>query len=414
MKKTLIALLMMTFILAGLYGCDVEYDSSEVVNMTPVYTLVEGETESYYIVGKCKELSELEITESDLNKYDFDEKAEKLGIYGGYDKTMTIPAEYNGLPVKGIGAYAFYLSGLESVNLPETIEFIADKAFSACKSLKTVSIGSDSEGSSVKEFGNGVFMNDTALLTVAIWSDYAPEVPDFDFTKNTNIFFGTNYPAVIVRDMNVQSFKADKAWLFYKDYVVGNGGVYQNGIIAQDGVFVKYAGSAKSVEVPDTVEAIGAYAFKGSQITSVTISGNVKSIGRQAFDSCTALETVSFADEGKNLEVIGINAFGGCTALKTFVLPANLSVIKDRAFYNCKALNTIYVNCVDLEIINSFAFKGCDGLKSVFFAGSEEQFAALDIREGNENLTGANIEYDYLNAEQETEPEVEPEINGEE
>ena len=56
------------------------------------------------------------------------------GIGDCKDKDIVIPAEYNGLSVSGINAYAFsWNDDIVSVTMPDTITEIGASAFSGCK-----------------------------------------------------------------------------------------------------------------------------------------------------------------------------------------------------------------------------------------------------------------------------------------
>ena len=72
---------------------------------------------------------------------------------------VSIPAEYNGLPVTEIGDSAFSrCTSLENVFIPYTVTRIGTNAFTACSKLKNVS-----GMSSVQEIGNNAFANCTSL-----------------------------------------------------------------------------------------------------------------------------------------------------------------------------------------------------------------------------------------------------------
>lgn len=78
-----------------------------------------------------------------------------------------------------------------------------------------------------------------------------------------------------------------------------------------------YTGSATTVTVPDKlggvpVTKIGVDAFYRTAVTDVTLPDTVTFIDECAFDSCTALKTVTL---GAKLETVAFHAFYGCTAL---------------------------------------------------------------------------------------------------
>ena len=180
-----------------------------------------------------------------------------------------------------------------------------------------------------------------------------------------------------------------------------------------------------SIEIPERVEVIGAYAFfKCTGITSIVIPDSVKSIGEYAFKGCSNLENIKFPstyytigegafDEtkytgaeydfvitedgvltryrGTDTEVVvpeGVtnigtvfadnknitsvilpnsllyieeNAFSGCSALTKIVLPESLEYISENSFSDCSSLTEI--NLPDgLLTIPENAFMGCSSL----------------------------------------------------
>ena len=107
-----------------------------------------------------------------------------------------------------------------------------------------------------------------------------------------------------------------------------------------DGVLGKYSGSSSSVTVPSSVNgskvtAIGARAFEGSSVTSVTIPDGVAKIGQMAFSDCALLTSVTLPS---TLTSIGDCAFDGCAKLKSITIPSSVVSIGDDAFDGCDEL----------------------------------------------------------------------------
>ena len=98
------------------------------------------------------------------------------------------------------------------------------------------------------------------------------------------------------------------------------------------------------------------------EITNVTISDGVTSIGDNAFHSCSALSMVTFMG---GLTRIGSGAFAGCEALRDFDFPYSLETIGANAFSECNGL--VDVSIPDsVQSIGSQAFSLCEGLQSVY------------------------------------------------
>lgn len=107
-----------------------------------------------------------------------------------------------------------------------------------------------------------------------------------------------------------------------------------------------------SIVLPKTIAYIRPKAFTGCAKTlrSITIPGNVKFIGEQAFEDCEALTSVVLED---GVLAIGDKAFNGCTNLTSIKLSNTLLFIGSCAFFDCKSLTTI-------EMPDSVLFLGKD------------------------------------------------------
>lgn len=93
------------------------------------------------------------------------------------------------------------------------------------------------------------------------------------------------------------------------------------------------------VDLPDSLEYIGAEAFKGSGLKKIIIPDSVTTIGKGAFLECKQLEEVVLP---KRLVSIGESAFE-CTALISPFIPRSVESIGYRCFDNCWQLCSITV-----------------------------------------------------------------------
>lgn len=76
----------------------------------------------------------------------------------------------------------------------------------------------------------------------------------------------------------------------------------------EDGVLVRYQGSAASVTVPDGVFAVGDGAFEGNtSLKAVILPPSVRTVGNRAFHNCSSLAQVI----GTAVETVGVFAFNG-------------------------------------------------------------------------------------------------------
>ena len=116
----------------------------------------------------------------------------------------------------------------------------------------------------------------------------------------------------------------------------------------------------------------------------------VKGIKAGAFQK-SSLVTVIIPE---GIEDIGLSSFEGCFSLKDAVLPDSLKTIGTSAFKNCKALSKIVIP-KGVERINNGAFDGCDALTDVYYMGTEAEWKAIYKSIGNDDLSRANIHFNY-------------------
>ena len=139
------------------------------------------------------------------------------------------------------------------------------------------------------------------------------------------------------------------------------------------GTFYKLM-NLKKVILPSTLTLIGENAFKKSGLQAIEIPASVETIGAAAFYGCTALTTVTF-EKGSQLKTIEgrsdvvyyeyLGAFSDCTSLTSIEIPASVEIIEDGAFQDCTALTTVtFEEGSQLKTIGYSAFSR-SGLQSI-------------------------------------------------
>lgn len=132
------------------------------------------------------------------------------------------------------------------------------------------------------------------------------------------------------------------------------------------------------------VTEIGDAAFRssGDRIKSVTLGGNIRSIGSSAFYNCTGLERVTMSDSVVSL---GESAFQNCASLVMVRLSANITELPEYAFAYCRSLETFEFR-EGLVFVGASAFTNCSGLKKIEFPASLSSIAEYAFNE-NDALT---------------------------
>ena len=92
--------------------------------------------------------------------------------------------------------------------------------------------------------------------------------------------------------------------------------------IVENGCLKSYIGNDADVIIPDTVVEIDEYAFDNCKnVISITIPESVLKINDYAF-YCRNLTTVTLSN---NIKEIGMDIFDGCIKLSTFIFPDGIS-----------------------------------------------------------------------------------------
>lgn len=145
--------------------------------------------------------------------------------------------------------------------------------------------------------------------------------------------------------------------------------------------------NVKEIIIFDGTTSIGDWAFADSGATAVTIPGSVEEIGKAAFKRNTKLTELDIPAGVTELEEA---CFESCTRLKKVSIHEGLTEIGDSAFGKCTALESVALPA-SLEEIGGSAFQGCEKLKTVYYAGTERQWAEIEIAGYNKPLKSADI-----------------------
>ncbi len=127
----------------------------------------------------------------------------------------------------------------------------------------------------------------------------------------------------------------------------------------------------QSIQLPSTLESIGARAFSGCYaLKQIDIPNSVVSIGKGAFEYCDALREITLPSGIKTLPE-GVFRESGLVSIN---LPEGITEIGDNSFYSCKKLEFINLP-QNLKKIGVDAFSSCEELEWVWFPQGLESIA---------------------------------------
>lgn len=293
-----------------------------------------------------------------------------------------------------IGARAFANSSLQYIELPASVESIADDAFEGCDELEVYA----PEGSYAAEWWKernpyspasdfGYFIqNDECIIRsyrgegghVAIPKriercpvvalDYyafyrcssltSISIPDGVTSIGYSAFDGcTSLTEILLPDSI--TFIEDCAFMDCSSLIEI---VLPNSVTSiEDRTFESCTGLT-SISIPEGVTSIGHLAFANcTSLTEISLPDSVISIGDQAFSECTSLTNILISD---NVTHIGTHVFYDCSSLTSISVPNSVEYIGEYAFMNCSSLTSISLQD-DVEYIGEYAFSGCTSLTEI-------------------------------------------------
>lgn len=118
---------------------------------------------------------------------------------------------------------------------------------------------------------------------------------------------------------------------------------------------IYYTDMKSTTEYEAEANTVGEYMFRDLTLTKVSLPAGITKIGYRAFYNCKALETVVGTE---NVTELGSAAFESCTVLDGVVLNASLTEIPEALFKRCNALD-LFTLPAGITRINEEAFYGC-------------------------------------------------------
>lgn len=328
--------------------------------------------------------------------------------------------------VSNIGQYAFFdCKGITFFRVPDKVTTINTYTFANCTSLYWVDCGLGVQsiepfafagcptaryiainGSAAEVKGNAFQGDKNATLLIV----GKQQMTDFtDYTGINDAATGS----VDTKVFRICYLKDIEQGRLLKRYAANNttAAIGSTGSYANTSDLYAYSFDSNNDGKADYLHVAGASAMETTwadktqvpwneireTLTKVCVEDDVTSVGPYAFEDCTAL---TFARIGKGAATFSTHAFYNCSALKEFLcnvrsfstgsLTADYNVfvnagasdgfsvvfeddatrIPGYLFYNCKNLTNLTLG-KGISSINSFAFAGCTGMKTLYIKSTK-------------------------------------------
>jgi len=296
-----------------------------------------------------------------------------------------IPSEFNGIPVKSIGAYAFYAINMSWLTLGDNIECIGDYALAYSPNLNALRFPAN-----LNRLGSGVITGSTGFDEIDFNGSDAYEIYDGSLYDNNNgrliQYMGGDTQNYVVRDGTI--CVGDCAFIDCGTLVSIS---LPEGLIRINQYAFKGCYSLGSISIPASVLEIGdrTFYYKGygsesslsavifasdsrlksigdncfflnKKITDITLPASTMILGKGAFRCCTGLEKITL---GNDIETIPESCFESCVSLTSISLPKNVDTVEDKAFQNCSELTSI--NLSNIRTFGEEAFFACGKLDKI-------------------------------------------------
>lgn len=237
---------------------------------------------------------------------------------------------------------------LTTVHMPASLQYIEKLAFIDCTSLETVELPEGLESVGEKAFYNTKLAADTVL-------------PDGLSLIGKDAFAGTPFWEAAIPENQTGPAYVGKVFCGY----YGEPAEDNVELTLRDdtiGIAADIPGSKKitKINIPDTVENIGDYAFQNFGITELVLPASLKQmINDGHMLDCDTLKEV---DMHKITGMVG--SIKDNSTIEKVILPDSLEIIYSDHFQNCSALQVIVLGD-HVQTIHNGAFKNCPKIWSI-------------------------------------------------
>ena len=241
-----------------------------------------------------------------------------------------------------------FLTGLETITIPNSVTFFEEDLFKSLTNLKNVYyFGNLSNWLSVSflnyysnpmsQAENFYYVDDNGTLSLL---DY-----DMRFTKLTDLVIPDGTKSILEYAFAGFDFKT----ITFNQELEN---IYDYAFMG--------CNKLSKVEIPENVTNIAFNVFENcSALISATLPSSITSLPENLFSNCYSLQSVKFNGE---IQYIENRAFYNCYSLTDIELSSSLERIGKEVFYNCKSLYKLDLSETKIDLIDQYTFYGCSNL----------------------------------------------------
>ena len=270
------------------------------------------------------------------------------GAFSGCKGLLSIELPFIG-GTDGGGSFGYVFGGKAPDSLNDVVvgsKTIADGAFEGCELLESVTL------TEAETVGNGAFKNCKNLEKIVI--------PQSVTSMGSGLFEGCESLEELALP-----YLGNGSDIVHAGYIFGAPDYKQN---------INYMPASLKKLTVCMEGVVPAYCFyECDRLTSLTIKGNIKTVGESSFYRCKRLKTLNLLgdEDFGGVNALGVGAFAYCSSLGEIRLSAELSTLPEKSFYSCSSLRSIYfgeeLNKLPESVssIGKSAFAYCESLSAM-------------------------------------------------
>ena len=318
-----------------------------------------------------------------------------VDYYDGEDRSVVIPSEYQGVPVRSIDSDAFaYKASLESVTIPRSVTQIKSNAFAHSRALREIVYqGTLAEWEEIGKYDKWDDYTESKTLVcsdqrienyhdhIYVYTIISRETASEGYflvkracakcDLEEEVKIGVGSP----NGSEIQTESSEDGFVYYYDEE-------QNGY-----EIMSYSGTCTDVVIPESykgkpVVSLGSVFDYNTAITSISIPAGVTELSDTPFCGCTELVRIVVAEGNAayrsvdgvlfNREMTRIIRYPSAKVSKSYAIPEGVTEIGAHAFYCCEGLYGVTIPDSVKEIEYS-SFYDCSNLFSVTIGSGVEE-----------------------------------------